>query len=136
MGLIHAPESDLVGEHRGVVSQIDIMPTLLSLLGNDKPYFAFGRDLFQEPQQQPFAAMYDNNAFQVVMDDYLVRFDEKQIIGVYALDDTFHENNLVGEVDLSDVEMRLKALIQSYYSRVENKDYGVHEGEASVVVEK
>ena len=136
MGLIHAPESDLVGEHRGVVSQIDIMPTLLGLLGNDKPYFAFGRDLFQEPQQQPFAAMYDNNAFQVVMDDYLVRFDEKQIIGVYALDDTFHENNLVGEVDLSDVEMRLKALIQSYYSRVENKDYGVHGSEASVVVEK
>ena len=125
MGLIHAPESDLVGEHRGVVSQIDIMPTLLGLLGNEEPYFAFGRDLFGESESQPFAAAYDNNAYQVVTDDYLVRFDEKQIIGIYALDDIFHKRNLAGEVDMKDVEMRLKALIQSYYSRVENKDYGV-----------
>lgn len=135
-GLIHAPESDLVGEHRGVVSQVDIMPTLLGLLGNEEPYFAFGRDLFQEPQQQPFAAMYDNNAFQIVTDEYLVRFDEQKIIGVYALDDIFHERNLVGKVDLSNVENRLKALIQSYYSRVENKDYGVRAIDASASVEQ
>ena len=135
-GLIYAPESDLVGEHRGVVSQIDIMPTLLGLLGNEKPYFAFGRDLFQESVEQPFAPMYDNNAFQIVMDDYLVRFDEKQIIGVYALDDTFHERNLVGEVDLSSVEMRLKALIQSYYSRVENKDYDVRDSVSTAATQR
>lgn len=135
-GLIYAPESDLVGEHRGVVSQIDIMPTLLGLLGNEKPYFSFGRDLFQESVVQPFAPMYDNNAFQIVMDDYLVRFDEKQIIGVYALDDTFHERNLVGEVDLSSVEMRLKALIQSYYSRVENKDYDVRDSVSTAATQR
>lgn len=135
-GLIYAPDSELVGEHRDVVSQIDIMPTLLGLLGNDELYFAFGRDLFNEHQEQPFVAMYDNNAFQVVTDDYLVRFDEKQIIGVYALDDTFHERNLVGEVDLSSVEVRLKGLIQSYYSRVENKDYDVRDSVSTAATQR
>ena len=123
LGLIYAPDSDLVGEHHGVVSQIDIMPTLLGLLGNDEPYFAFGRDIFTEPTDLPFAASYDSNAYQVVTDNYLVRFDEKQITGVYALDDIYHQHNLVGQVPTEQLEMELKALIQSYYSRVECKDY-------------
>ena len=38
-----------------------------------------------------------------------------------------HENNLVGKVPTEGVEQHLKALIQSYYSRVENKNYVVND---------
>ena len=34
-----------------------------------------------------------------------------------------HENNLVDKVPIENIETRLKAIVQSYYSRVENKDY-------------
>jgi phosphoglycerol transferase MdoB-like AlkP superfamily enzyme len=122
-GFMYAPDSALFGEHRQVVSQIDIMPTLLGLMGNAEPYFAFGRDIFNEHADVPFSVNYDNNAFQAITSDYLIRFDEKNTTGVYDIKDIMHENNLVNKVPFENVETRLKAIVQSYYSRVENKDY-------------
>ena len=127
LGFMYAPDSALFGEHRQVVSQIDIMPTLLGLMGNSEPYFAFGRDIFNEHVDVPFAVNYDNNAYQAITRDRLIRFDEKSVTGVYAIDDVMHENNLVGKESAEGVEQRLKALVQSYYSRVENKDYIVRD---------
>ena len=125
VGFMHAPESDLVGEHYDVVSQIDIMPTLLGLLGNTEPYFAFGRDIFGEAEAEPIAVSYDNNMFQAITAEHLVLFDEKQIIAVYAKDDVRHEHNLMDEIDTDSIQRRMKAMIQSYYSRIEAKNYVV-----------
>ena len=123
MGFIHAPNSSLVGEHRQVVSQVDIMPTLLGLLGNDEPYFAFGRDIFGEHEAEPISVSYDNNMFQAITAQHLILFDENQVVAVYALDDVRHEHNLKDEIDTSSIERRLKANIQSYYSHIEAKNY-------------
>ena len=123
MGFIHAPESSLVGEHRQVTSQVDIMPTLLGLMGNDEPYFAFGRDIFGEHESEPISVSYDNNMFQAITAQHLILFDENQVVAVYAIDDVRHEHNLKDEVDTSSIERRLKANIQSYYSHIENKNY-------------
>ena len=123
MGFIHAPESSLVGEHHQVVSQVDIMPTLLGLLGNEEPYLAFGRDLFGEHESEPISVSYDNNMFQAITADYLILFDEHKVIAVYAKDDVKHQHNLLGSVDVSSIERRMKAMIQSYYSRIEAKNY-------------
>lgn len=131
-GFMYAPESALCGEHRGVVSQIDIMPTLLGLMGNTEPYFAFGRDIFGEHADEPFAINYDNNAYQAITEQNLIRFDEKQIMGVYAIDDVMHERNLKGEVATEQIENGIKAMIQSYYSRIEQKNYLVNESSAEV----
>ena len=127
MGFIHAPNSSLVGEHRQVVSQVDIMPTLLGLMGNDESYFAFGRDIFGEHEAEPISVSYDNNMFQAITAQYLILFDENQVVAVYALDDVRHEHNLKDEIDTSSIERRLKANIQSYYSRIEAKNYIVSE---------
>ena len=99
------------------------MPTLFGLMGYNKPYFAFGRDVFGEHRDVPMAVNYDNNLFQAITADYLITFDEKSIVGVYTKDDVEHSHNLVGEVDVEVVERDLKAFIQSYYTHVEAKDY-------------
>ena len=75
----------------------------------------------------PYAVNYDNNAFQAITGEHLIRFDEKSVTGVYDIKDVMHENNLVGKVPTEGVEQHLKALIQSYYSRVENKNYVVND---------
>ena len=124
-GFIYAPESSLFGEHRTPVSQIDLMPTLLGLLGNREPYFAFGRDIFNEHAGTPFAINYDNNMFQAVTESYLVRFDEHEVRGVYSVGDVKNERDLRGKVPTEDIERQMKAMIQSYYDRVENKNYTV-----------
>lgn len=123
VGFIHAPESSLVGEHHQVVSQVDIMPTLLGLLGEDEPYFAFGRDIFGEHENEPISVSYDNNMFQAITAEHLVLFDEKSVVAVYSKDDVRHEHNLLGQVDVSSIEQRMKAMIQSYYSHIEAKNY-------------
>lgn len=69
------------------------------------------------------AVNYDNNLFQAITADYLITFDEKTVVGVYAKGDIEHKHNLVGEVPTEEVERNLKAFIQSYYTRVEAKDY-------------
>ena len=48
IGLLYTPDGALRGRCDEAVSQIDLMPTLLGLMGNREPYFAFGRDLFGE----------------------------------------------------------------------------------------
>lgn len=121
-GFIYAPDSGFVGQHEGVVSQIDIMPTLLGLLGNEKPYFAFGRDIFGE-ERMAMSVNYDNSCFQAITDDYMIRFDEQQVIGIFAREDELCEHNLVGQVDVSAIERELKALIQSYGERISTKNY-------------
>jgi len=126
-GFMYAPDSRLQGEYAHVASQIDIMPTLLGLLGYDRSYFAFGRDIFNEPTDTPAAVNYDNNIYQAITDNYLVRFDEKDVRDIYAVDDVRHERNLAGEVAVPATEQYLKALIQSYYTHVENKNYTVND---------
>jgi hypothetical protein len=92
-------------------------------MGNSEPYFAFGRDVFGEFSQTPISVNYDNNVFQAITQDYLIQFDEKNVTGVYAVDDITHEHNLLNQVDVTSIERNLKALIQSYYSRIEQKNY-------------
>lgn len=125
VGFMYAPESELRGEHREVVSQIDIMPTLLGLLGNEEPYFAFGRDIFAEQERVAMSVNYDNSCFQAITDDYLIRFDEQRVIGVYTREDELCRENLVGQVDVSAIERELKGLIQSYGERIAAKNYMV-----------
>ncbi len=127
IGFMHAPESSLMGVHHQVVSQVDIMPTLLGLLGNEEPYFAFGRDIFNEHDAMPMSVSYANNMFQAITTNHLILFDEKQVIAVYANDDYKHEHNLLGQVDVSSIEKRLKAMIQSYYSHIEAKNYVIQD---------
>ena len=136
MSFIYAPDSALVGEHHQVTSQIDIMPTLLGLMGHSEPYFAFGRDIFNEHSDVPFAINYDNNAFQAITAQHLIRFDETRTTGVFDIRDVMHEHNLLPEVDVESVEQRVKAMIQSYYSRVQQKDYLVHDSLSDSTTER
>lgn len=125
MGFMYAPDSDFQGEHHGVVSQIDIMPTLLGLLGNEKPYFAFGRDIFGEMERMAISVNYDVGCFQAITDEYMIRFDEQRVIGVYDREDRLSKDNLVGKVDVSAIERQLKGFIQSYGERISSRNYKV-----------
>ena len=47
-----------------------------------------------------------------------------------------HEHDLRSEVDVEAVESRVKAMIQSYYSRVEQKDYLVHDSLSTAATQR
>ena len=68
VGFIHTPDGALQGEVREVTQQLDIMPTVLGLTGNTEPYFAFGRDVLNEPQRPRWSVSYDGK-FRALTDD-------------------------------------------------------------------
>ena len=118
---IYDPRGELpTGMRDGVAQQIDVMPTLLRALGYPKPYFAFGKDLF-DSDEAPWAVNYSNGVYQYVEGDYVLQFDGSRATALYrhAADPLLHTDLLADEPDrAARMERRLKALVQSYMVRM------------------
>ena len=58
--------------------------------------------------------------YRFVMNDYIIEFDGKKVIGAYKKNDYFLEENIVNQtsVDYSYEEKYIKALLQDYIDRV------------------
>ena len=112
VGFIHTPDGALQGEVREVTQQLDIMPTVLGLTGNTEPYFAFGRDVLNEPQRPRWSVSYDGK-FRALTDD-----------GAVVLDDSGTEVQEFPATPAADsLTQSFRALIQQYYSHIERKSY-------------
>lgn len=114
---IFDPGGKLCGESDLVAQQIDIMPTILDLVGCDETYFSFGHSLFDENAPR-FAASYKNGVYQIITGKYVLQFDGQNTIGFYLRSDFLLENNLAQsaeyEEDMKCVEALLKAFLQQY----------------------
>lgn len=122
--LFYAPgDSTLVGYKEQIAQQIDIMPTVLSYLGYDKPFIAFGSDLLTTPAADSYAVNYYNGTYQYVKGEYLLQFDGTASKGLYQFKkDSLLQQNLVGkDPEQNLMEQELKAIIQQYMERM-NKD--------------
>ena len=104
-----------------IAQQIDIMPTLLGLLGYQKPYLAFGIDVLNTLAEDTWAVNYLNGVYQYVKNGQVIQFDGQQTKAVYALSDSLMQHHLQGDPKLqSRMELELKAIIQQYMSRMVN----------------
>ncbi|MBR5205863.1 MAG: LTA synthase family protein [Alistipes sp.] len=123
VGCIYAGDGSLRGEYDSIMSQTDFMPTILGLVGNDEPYFAIGRDIFNEPWREPFTLIRSGYGYVGLSDDYVVDFDGCDILGVYGYDDVHRERNIATSADVENIEKMMKATLQSYYTHVEARNY-------------
>ena len=102
-----------------VAQQIDILPTVLGMLGYPKPYFGFGIDVLNTPADKTWAVNYLNGIYQYVHYGYVLQFDGTNSKGIYKLDDRIMQHNLIGKVpQQSPMESELKAIIQQYMMRM------------------
>lgn len=120
--LIFDPTGQLPrGAQPGVAQQIDIMPTLLHLLGHPHPYVAFGQDMLGCPADSTWAVSYANGIYQFVRDGHLLQFDGSAATALYDIrTDWMLRHNLVGrEAERqADMEQMLKAVVQQYMQRM------------------
>lgn len=118
--LIFDPSGTLPrGMQPGVAQQIDIMPTLLSLMGMPAPYVAFGKNLLGE--DRPWAVNYSSGIYQYVLGRYVLLFDGTAPTALYDyVDDPLQQTNLLGSQPELEAQMTrsLKAVIQSYMQRM------------------
>ncbi|WP_299220478.1 LTA synthase family protein [uncultured Alistipes sp.] len=107
VGFIHTPDGALEGQVEDVAQQLDIMPTLLGLLGNRERYFAFGRDVLNEPSRPCWSVGYDGGRYYALTREGEADFDERTPADTAA-------RSTLG---------RLQAFVQQYYTRIERQDY-------------
>ncbi|MCF0202320.1 MAG: LTA synthase family protein [Bacteroidaceae bacterium] len=111
-----------------VVEQIDIMPTVLGLLGYDKPYVAFGQDIFATPKGEKFAihCISGMGEYEFVKGDWLMRFDGEKVTAAYRYKtDLLQQHNVLGEVPVGELqknERLIKSFIQQYMKRMKNNE--------------
>jgi len=103
-----------------VAQQIDIMPTILSFLGYDEPFFAFGKDLLNDKEDYT-AINYSGNAFQMLWDSWLIQHNGSNTLAMFDREnDPLLKNNLIGKNDTIQyrMERKIKAFIQQYNNRM------------------
>lgn len=126
---VYTPGGELRGRYTEPVQQTDLMPTLLGLLGEREPYFAFGRDIFGEPERPAVALGFSSAGmiFYIANGDYLVLFDEKDITEVYRRSDTLMEYPLPRPYPTEALSLTkyLKAVIQQYDTHIKERQYVV-----------
>ena len=96
-----------------IAQQIDIMPTVLGLLGYQKPYLAFGIDVLNTPAEDTWAVNYLNGVYQYVKHGEVIQFDGKVFRGEKVKGDKVKSEKVKGEM-----ERELKAIIQQYMERM------------------
>src|SRR5690606_39009865 len=117
------PDNSLAERRQSITQQIDIMPSVLGYLGYDRNYVAFGRDVFRPTEDTPFAFNYNDNVYQLMMEDHLLMYDGNKTVGLfnYAVDplmktDLRSDPKEVGRVQ--SMERRIRAVIQQYNHRM------------------
>ena len=102
-----------------IAQQIDILPTILGMLGYAKTYFGFGIDVLNTPAENTWAVNYLNGIYQYVKYGYVLQFDGSDTKAIYSLEDRLMKNNLKGKTEMQpQMERELKAIIQQYMERM------------------
>lgn len=116
----YKPGEDWSSLKQEVAEQTDILPTVLGYLHYDKPYIAFGRDVFKE-DTTPFAFNYLNGTYNLYWGDYLLLYTNDKATGLYHFKQDFTlQYNLLQQMPdtAKSLTTKVQAMIQQYDNRM------------------
>lgn len=109
-------------ERQDVVSQTDIMPSVLRSVDYNRGFFAFGEDVLGEQKTHNYAVCYNAPLYQIFSDSLLVQFDGEQVTAVYDYrTDRRLQTNIkesIASERIAPMTDYLKAYIQQYIHRM------------------
>ena len=112
----YMPDNSLKGEDTKIAQQLDIMPTILSMLNYNKPFFSFGNNL-KDSTQKRFAINYYYGAYQFFTLNELIQFNGEKTTGLYNFEtDTNLYYNMIRDYKADD--KKVKAFIQTYNNSI------------------
>jgi len=112
----HLPARD---QHR-VTQHIDILPTVLDLIGHRRPFFSFGHSALR-PASPPYAVMASNQVYHAVGDRFILHYDGERLLGVDPLGpDTTGPLGEPRDLVAFDMLTRLQAAIQQFNGHLLN----------------
>lgn len=118
--LIYKPNSNLIGVDNSLAQQIDIYPTILDLIGYNKPFRSWGRSL-NDSINKPFAINFNGAYYQLQRGNYIYNFDGNEITGIFKSEDKGLINNLKDKPlneEMNEGVIYCKAFLQSYFEKI------------------
>ena len=109
-----------------LIQQTDITPTLLGLLNYQKPFFSFGKDVFDNSENYVNYVFNDRNGNSMYyLDDLMIEYSGNQLIGIYEYKKDFSlKNNLIEKKEqfsqLPFMQQQMEAILQQYITRMED----------------
>lgn len=126
--LIYDPSGEMPrGRHPGIIQQIDVMPTLLNYMGYDKPYVAFGKDMFNTLPENTWAFNW-SYVPTYIKGDYIMVFEGEKPLRFYNYkSDPDGKQNLLGKglPEEADMIRNIEAIMQSYLERMNSDNITV-----------
>ncbi|MFK8284470.1 LTA synthase family protein [Capnocytophaga canis] len=125
--MFYSPNEEFVtiGKSSEIAQQIDIYPSLVDLMGYNKPFRSWGRSLFAEANETPRAYISDTHVYSLMQGSYIyVMNQDGTMNGIYEREDEGLKNNLLGKENNPETEKGirdLQAFIQDYMDRVIHK---------------
>lgn len=98
-----------------IFSQIDIMPTVLDLVGYSKDIYCFGNSYYSD--KVPFSVNYIGNSHLYFQGDYMLNFLEDKTTGLYnyKIDTLMYYDSISEYPQLkNEMETKMKGVIQRY----------------------
>lgn len=121
--LFYTADERFKGVNDDWAQQMDIYPTILDMMGYQKPFRSWGRSLVNPNGQEPFVVKFGSNLYQYMCGNYICTFDGKKAVGFYAKEDKAMDHNLIAnrtpEMDV--LEVKVKAFVQDYMNRIVDK---------------
>lgn len=115
----------LKGVRTDMASQMDIYPSLVDLIGYNKPFRSWGRSLISNlPGEVPRVINSTGNIYQFMQGNYIYLFDGKRITGIFTADDKgLNKNLMTGNLnpEMNKGIADCKAFIQDYSDRIVNR---------------
>lgn len=120
--LFYKPDGSFEGDNKELAQQIDIYPTLLDMVGYEKPFRSWGRSLMRDNNEPPFV-INGTDYYQLQRGDYICIFNGEDAIGFYGIEDKGLEKNLIANrnAEMDELELFCKAFLQDYFERIIDK---------------
>ena len=118
--LIFNPRKERVGKDYSLAQQIDIYPTIMDMVGYNKPFMSWGRSLVGDTLQKPYAITHNGSTFQFMNEGLICSMDDKKILGYYDIEDKGLENNLKEHTtqEMKVLGQKAKGFVQDYMNRI------------------
>lgn len=125
ISFMYMPDGELKRQIEDVSSQIDIMPTILGVLSYPYPFFAFGRDLSKESDEENGMCIVYDETFKAFSKEHMFHFLDGQIRHIYSIKDYTMSDDLVDKMDYSTQQRTIQAFLQQYYRHLSEMNYTV-----------
>lgn len=118
--MIYSPKGTFKGQNKQLAQHIDIYPTIVDLVGYDKPFRSWGQSLVSDPVQAPYVVDYFGENYFIMDEQHILVSDGERVLGMYNESDKGLNNNLKDEnlPAMHVLSEKLNLFIQDYMNRI------------------